>query len=152
MFCNSENFGEKIPLDKESRRILCFWTKACVCSVASVVSDSLQSHGLEPTRILHPWNFPGKSTGVGCHFLLQGIFPTPGSNPGLPRCKQMLYPLSHHQLSILYSNVYISSTYKKVCGIGCGFPFFPPAHSFSIGFFLALMRWCFNKWISIRLF
>ena len=37
----------------------------------SVVSDSLRPHGLEPTRLLHPWNFPGKSTGMGCHFLLQ---------------------------------------------------------------------------------
>ena len=36
----------------------------------SVVSDSLQPHGLQPTRLLHPWDFPGKSTGVGCHFLL----------------------------------------------------------------------------------
>ena len=38
---------------------------------------------------------PGKNTGVGCHFLLQGIFPTLASNPGLLHCKQMLYPLSH---------------------------------------------------------
>ena len=45
----------------------------------SVVSDSLRPHGLQPTRFLHPWNFLGKSTGVGCHFLLQGIFPTEGS-------------------------------------------------------------------------
>ena len=35
------------------------------------------------TRVLHPWDFLGKSTGVGCHFLLQGILPTQGSNPGL---------------------------------------------------------------------
>ena len=61
----------------------------------SVVSDSLQPHGLWPTRLLSPWNFPGKSTGVGCHFLLQGIFPTQGSNPGLLHCRQMLYHLSH---------------------------------------------------------
>ena len=46
-------------------------------------------------RLLHPWNFPGKSTGVGCHFLLQGIFLTPGSNPGLLHCRQTLYRLSH---------------------------------------------------------
>ena len=39
--------------------------------------------------------FSGKSTGVGCHFLLQGIFPTQGSNPGLLHCRQMLYLLSH---------------------------------------------------------
>ena len=48
-----------------------------------VVSDSLQAHGLQPTRFLHPWDSPGKNTGVGCHFLLQGIFLTQGSNPGL---------------------------------------------------------------------
>ena len=41
-----------------------------------VVSDFLRPHGLEPPRLLRPWNFAGKSTGVGCHFLLQGIFPT----------------------------------------------------------------------------
>ena len=38
----------------------------------SVMSDSLRPHGLEPTRLLCPWNSPGKITGVGCHFLLQG--------------------------------------------------------------------------------
>ena len=47
------------------------------------------------TRLLRPWDFLGKSTGVGCHFLLQGIFPTQGLNSGLPHCKQMLYRLSH---------------------------------------------------------
>ena len=50
-----------------------------------------------PTRLLHPWNFPGKNTGVGCHFLLQGIFLTQGSNPGLPHCRQTLYPQSHQR-------------------------------------------------------
>ena len=44
----------------------------------------------KPTRLLRPWDSPGKNTGVGCHFLLQGIFPTQGLNPGLPHCKQML--------------------------------------------------------------
>ena len=44
------------------------------------------------TRLLCPWDFPGKSTGVGCHFLLQSIFPTQGLNPGLPHCKQTLLP------------------------------------------------------------
>ena len=42
----------------------------------SVVSESLQTHGLEPARLLSTWNSSGKNTGVGCHFLLQGIFPT----------------------------------------------------------------------------
>ena len=45
----------------------------------SVVVHSLGSHGLSPTRLLCPWDSPGKDTGVGCHSLLQGIFPTQGS-------------------------------------------------------------------------
>ena len=47
------------------------------------------------TRLLYPWNSPGKNTGMGCHFLLQGIFPTSGWNPALPHCRQTLYWLSH---------------------------------------------------------
>ena len=48
-----------------------------------VVSNSLRPHGLLPTRLRCPWDSPGKNTGVGCHFLLQGIFLTQGSNPHL---------------------------------------------------------------------
>ena len=47
------------------------------------------------TKLLQPWDFPGKSTGVGCHFLLQGIFPTQESNPGPLHCRQILYRLSY---------------------------------------------------------
>ena len=43
----------------------------CCCCVASVMSNSVRPHGLQPTRLLHPWDSPGKNTGVGCHFLLQ---------------------------------------------------------------------------------
>ena len=50
----------------------------------SVVSDSLQPHGLQPARLLCPWDSPAKNTGVDCHDLLQGIFTTQGLNPGLP--------------------------------------------------------------------
>ena len=42
-----------------------------------------------------PWDFTGKNTGVGCHFLLQGIFPTQGLNPSLPHCRWIAYHLSH---------------------------------------------------------
>ena len=55
----------------------------------SVLSDSLQPHGL------YPWNSPGQNTGVGSLSLLQGIFPTQGSNPGLQHCTWILYQLSH---------------------------------------------------------
>ena len=61
----------------------------------SVVSNSWWPHGLQPTRLLPPWDSPGKSTGVACHFLLQGLFLTQGSNPGLLHSRQMLWPLSH---------------------------------------------------------
>ena len=40
----------------------------------------MQPHRQQPTRLLHPWDSPGKNTGVGCHFLLQGIFPILGAN------------------------------------------------------------------------
>ena len=56
----------------------------------SVVSNSLQSHGLQCA-----WNSPGQNIGVGSLSLLQGIFPTQGSNPGLPHCRWILYQLSH---------------------------------------------------------
>ena len=56
----------------------------------SVVSDSLQPH-----ELYGPWNSPGQNTGVGSLSLLQGIFPTQGSNPGLPHCRQILYQLGH---------------------------------------------------------
>ena len=56
----------------------------------SVVSNSLQPHGLHS-----PWNSPGQNTGAGNRSLLQGIFPTQGSNLGLPHCRWILYQLSH---------------------------------------------------------
>ena len=46
---------------------------------ACLVTQSVGHHGLEPTGLLCPWDSPGKNTGVGCHFPLQGIFPTQGS-------------------------------------------------------------------------
>ena len=56
----------------------------------SVVFDSLQPHGL-----YNPWNSPGQNTGVGSLSFLLWMFPTQGSNPGLPHCRQILYYLSH---------------------------------------------------------
>ena len=61
----------------------------------SVVSDSLRPCGLQPTRLLHPWDSSGKNTGVGSHFLLQGILPAQGFNPGLLHYRQIIYHLRH---------------------------------------------------------
>ena len=66
-----------------------------VCVSCSVMSDSLRPHGLQSARLLCPWDSPGKNSGVDCHFLLQGIFPTQDSNPGLPHCRKILYQLSY---------------------------------------------------------
>ena len=43
----------------------------CCCCIASVVSNSVRPHRQQPTRLPHPWDSPGKNTGMGCHFLLQ---------------------------------------------------------------------------------
>ena len=80
---------------KEAYQALCFYLSESESVSHSVVSNSLRPHGLQPTRLLRLWNFPGKNTGVGCHFLLQGIFPTQRSNPGLLHFRQILYHLSY---------------------------------------------------------
>ena len=46
---------------------------------------------------MYPWKSPGKNSGVGSHFLLQRIFPTKGSNPGLLYCRQVLYHLNYQE-------------------------------------------------------
>ena len=61
------------------------WSESC-----SVVSNCLWPH-----RLYSPWNYPGQNTAVGSLSLLQGIFPTQGSNPGLPHYRCILYELSH---------------------------------------------------------
>ena len=63
--------------------------------VASVVSDSSQPCGLQPARLLLSWNSSGKNTGVGCHFLFQGLFLTQGLNPCLLHWQADSLPLSH---------------------------------------------------------
>ena len=64
----------------------------------SVMSDSFPPCGVYPTRLLRPWDSSGKDTGVGCQFLLQGIFLTQGLNPGLPHCPTLptLLPQCSH--------------------------------------------------------
>ena len=80
----------------------------------SVMSDSLQPHGL-----YSPWNSPGQNTGVGSHSLLQGIFPTQGSNSGLPYCRRILYQLSHQRSPLVKGDTckqaYILTVRKRRC-------------------------------------
>ena len=68
------------------------WICPVVCLV-SQSSDSLWPHGFEPTIPVFPQNFPGKNTGVSCHFLLQGIFQTPASNLASPVLEGKFYTI-----------------------------------------------------------
>ena len=66
-----------------------FWC-CCCCLVAKPCPALLWPHRLQPARLLCPWDFPGKNTGVGGHFLLQGIFPTQGTHVSCAG-RQILY-------------------------------------------------------------
>ena len=71
-----------------------------------------------PTDCSLPGSFvhgdsPGKNTGVGCHFLLQGVFPTQGSNPGLPHCRQILYLWATREATPIKEHHIFFSPYHK---------------------------------------
>ena len=73
-------------------------SSSCLCLVTQSCLSLCDPFGLKPTRVFCPWDFSGKNTGVGCHFLLWGIFSTQGSNPrlqGLLHCRWILYVMSH---------------------------------------------------------
>ena len=81
---------------------VCVWVCVCVCVSHPVISDSLWPHRLWPTRLLYPWNSPGKNTGVGCHSLFYGFFLTQASNPCFLHCRQILYHLRHREWIALF--------------------------------------------------
>ena len=84
------NWGKEINVSKFSA-VAFIDVLNIVCVSCSVMSDCLQTHELCPTRLLCPWDFPGKNTGLGSHALLQGIFPTQGSDPRLLHPRWVLY-------------------------------------------------------------
>ena len=82
-------FSRKVVLITETSVVntfFCMCVYVCVCVYACTHTHVLSrvlliaTHGLQPSRLLCPWDFTGKNTGVACQFLLQGIFPTQGSN------------------------------------------------------------------------
>ena len=89
-YCRLRRIGMEKTIDRLPQSLCSCWQTAlpqlkewlwCPVPVSrSVVSDYLRLHGLSPTRLLCPGDFPGKNTGVGCHSLLWRIFPTQGSN------------------------------------------------------------------------
>ena len=60
--------ADSLPFELQGRPVA---SLCCCCCVTSVMSDSVQPHKRQPTRLPHPWDSPGKNTGVGCHFLIQ---------------------------------------------------------------------------------
>ena len=94
-FAFSKHFYSRIVQLKKTTYHSCDFLVAHIypCESRSVMSDSLRHH--DSTRLLCPWESPGKNTGVGSLFLLQGIFPTQEFSPGLPYHRQILYHLSY---------------------------------------------------------
>ena len=92
--------GRTLTLNSNKRSNLLF----CVCIYfAPCESHSAMSVSLQLCGLYSPWNSPGQNTGVGSHALLQGIFPTQGSNPGLPHCRQILYQLSYEGTTLYHA-------------------------------------------------
>ena len=73
---------------------------------------------MEPARLLRPWDFPGKDTGVGCHFLLQEVFLTSGSNPRLLHWQADSLPLSHLGSVLDYGSLIKEAGCKCVLWVG----------------------------------
>ena len=119
-----------------------------------VMSDSLLPHGLQPTRLLCPWDFPGKNTGVGCHFLLQSsqissvqFSHSVVSNSLRPHGLQHTRPPCPSPIPRVYSN---SCPLSQCCHptiSSCVIPFsshlqsFPASRSFQMSQFFIHIRW-----------
>ena len=92
---------------KEAAKFYDLWSAKCrpkkVSGINQGKSEGLRTRGevrgapLCPTLPLHGWDSPGQNTGVGSLSLLHGVFPTYGSNPDFPHCRQILYQLSHNR-------------------------------------------------------
>ena len=89
-YTHTHTHTELDSLHRTEQNSLCYSVGSC--ESCSIMSESLRPHGL-----YSPWNSPGQNTGVSSLSLLQGIFPTQGSNPGLLHCRQILYQLSHKE-------------------------------------------------------
>ena len=87
LHCPTES-EQSTSIEVPEKTVLCseqaflYWY--CCCLVAKSCLTLLLPKGLQPASLLCPWDFPGKNTGVGCHFLFQGIFPTQGLNMPSP--------------------------------------------------------------------
>ena len=88
----------------------CFnlWATREACWVAQLCLTLLWLHGLQPSRLLCPWDCPGKNTGVGCRFFLQEIFVTKGLNQCLLHCRRIVYHCTSRDYKKPVSKVLVS--------------------------------------------
>ena len=75
------------------------------------------SNPLRPHGLYNPWNSSGQNTGVGSRSLLQGIFPTQGSNPGLSHCRRILYQLSHKEVPQNKDIQLFTKSFEHICDV-----------------------------------
>ena len=90
------------------------------------MSDSVRPHRRQPTRLPHPWDSPGKNTGVGCHFIFKGIFMTQGLNPHIlhsssvqfssvaQSCPTLCNPMNHSTPGLPVHHQLLESTQTHV--------------------------------------
>ena len=101
------------------------WDSKKTCSQNYPLWTLLQPHGLKPIRLLCPWDFPGKNTGVSCHTILQGIFLTQGLYPHnlcLLHCRQILYLCATWEACVFL--------YRHMFKCTKTLPFSPPNYTF----------------------
>ena len=116
-------------LERIKRKMWDYWKlgtrrKGCRAGIVNEVKVAQSRPTLPPYGLYSPWNSPGQNTGVGSLSFLQGIFPTKGSNPGLPYCRQILYQLSHKGSSrilewVAYPFSSRSSRPRNRTGVSC---------------------------------
>jgi len=95
-----QNYWKHLSTETLNLTILFLWQNClnkhvCVCSAAQLCLTLCNPMDCSPLGSSVHGDSPGKNTEIGCHALLQGIFPTQRPSPGLPHCWQILYSLSH---------------------------------------------------------
>ena len=98
-----------------------YFTNWCCCLVFKLCLTLLRPHRLQPTRLLCPWDFPGKNTGLGCHFLFQGIFPTQGLNSHFLLCRWLLYQQTSWEAHCLKPVFFFKLYFYVFCSVFCCF-------------------------------
>ena len=108
--CKSRSWNSRSICPSTYLSILLFHSQLTqTVHACSIMSHFLQPHGLQPARLLCPWDFPGKNTRVGCHFLVQGIFLTQGSDPMHLRHQQADSLPLHHLEALTQISLFICS-------------------------------------------